>query len=115
MTLLTSRTSPGKPAFMFSIRRTITLLATCALAVCLVAPAAALAQGGGSDAEDNYVLDVPDAGQGAGENEGDSNDAGVPAAAADSADDGGLPILLIILAGTALAGASIAIMRRQKK
>jgi hypothetical protein len=94
---------------MFSFRRTITLLATCALAICLCAPAAALAQGGGeSDAGVNYELDVPNAGQ----NENDQGD--VPAGAADSADDGGLPILLIILAGTALAGATIAIMRRQK-
>jgi hypothetical protein len=91
---------------MFSLRRTITLLATCALALFVLAPAA-LAQNGGSDAGDNYVLEeIP---QGQGENEGD-----VPAGTADSADDGGLPILLIILAGTALAGASIAIMRRQK-
>jgi hypothetical protein len=91
---------------MFSFRRTITLLATCALAVFVLAPAAS-AQNGGSDAGDNYVLeDIP---QGQENNQGD-----VPAGAADSTDDGGLPILLIILAGTALVGASIAIMRRQK-
>jgi hypothetical protein len=102
---------------MYSLRRTFTLLAICALAAFLVAPAAAPAQGG-SDAGNNYVLDVPATGSGgegskgssAGSNEGGS----VPAAAADGADEGGLPILLIILGVTALAGASIAIIRRQK-
>ena len=119
MTLLTSRTSPGQLAFMFSLSRTITLLAICALAACLVAPAVASAQ---TPAEETYV--IPDqgagdgngapAGGGGGSGGGENGSGGVPAAAADSADEGGLPILLVVLAGTALAGASIAIMRRQK-
>ena len=69
-------------------------------------------------AEENYVLNVPDAGADAGADGsggGQEDGAGATAAAADSADEGGLPILLIVLAGTALAGAIIAIMRRQQK
>ena len=117
MTLLTSPASPARPAFMFSLRRTFMLLASCALAACLVAPAATLAQDN-SDAGNNYVLDVPETGSDGegskGSNAGSDEGGSVPAAAADGADEGGLPILLIILGGTALAGATIAIIRRQK-
>lgn len=100
---------------MFSLPRTITLLAICALGLAVVLPGSALA----APAEEEYVLDLPSAGSnpgGAGEGggggaQGDGSSAAK--AAVNSADEGGLPILLIILAGTALAGASIAIMRRQ--
>lgn len=117
MTLLTSRPSPAWPAFMFTTSRTSTLLAICVLAACLVAPAAALAQAPG---EEQYQFQAPSAGNdtsantGGQQGDGDQGSAGVPAAAADSADEGGLPILLVVLTGTALAGAAIAIMRRQK-
>ncbi len=100
---------------MFSPKRTLTLLVTCLLAALVAAPAAAVA----APAEEEYVLDLPSAGsedpgaKGRG-GKADERTGGVPAAAADSADEGGLPVLLVILAGTALAGASIAIMRRQK-
>lgn len=101
---------------MFRLSRTITLLAICALAAWVIAPAA-LAQDK-APGEETYILDVPEAGNGEasgqGSQGGSNEGAGVPAAAADGADEGGLPILLIILAGTALAGATIAIMRRQK-
>ncbi len=107
MTLLTSRTSPGQLAFMYSRSRTILLLAICALAAALLAsPIGASAQAPAdetylvqSPSDETYVVDTPNAGNQAG-----------------SDDDGGsgLPILLVILAGTALAGASIAIMRKQK-
>ena len=103
---------------MVSFRRTITLLATCVLAACLAAPAAVLAQ---TPPEETYVLGDPSAGsdgdaQGQadeGQSGSEEDSGGVPAAAADSADEGGLPILLIILAGTALAGATIAIIRKR--
>jgi hypothetical protein len=121
MTLLTSRPSRGlrtaKPRSMFSLPRTITLLAICALVACAIAPVAASAQGGDSPAGENYVLDVPEAGNGGGETDGDSQkgsgDTGVPAAAADSADEGGLPILLLVLVATAAVGVGIAIVRRR--
>jgi hypothetical protein len=101
---------------MFSFSRTITLLAICALGLTLVVPAIANA----APAEEEYVLDLPSAGSnpggagdgGGGSAKGDGSNAAE--AAVDSADEGGLPILLIVLAGTALAGASIAIMRRQR-
>jgi hypothetical protein len=116
MTLLTSRPSPARPAFMFSVSRTTTLLAIVALAACLVAPVGASAQS--APGEEQYKFEPPTAGEGgeaaADDGQGDQGSSGVPAAAADSADDGGLPILLIVLAGTALAGAAIAIIRRQK-
>jgi hypothetical protein len=102
---------------MFRLPRTITLLALCVLAACAIAPVGASAQDGDSPAGENYVLDVPDAGNG--EASGDqgsqkgSGDAGVPAAAADSADEGGLPILLLVLVATAAVGAGIAIVRRR--
>ena len=117
MTLLTCPNSPASPDPMFTFPRTITLLAICALGTFALAPAVATA----APAEEEYVLDLPSAGnegQGAAKGGGqgaDEGSGGVPAAAADSADEGGLPILLVILAGTALAGASIAIMRRQKQ
>ena len=121
MTLLTSRASPGlpylRPASMFSLPRTATLLAICALVAAAIVPSAALAQGGKSPAGENYVLDVPDAGNGGGQGgqgSGGSDDgSSVPAAAAEGTDDGGLPILLIVLAGAALVGAGIAIARRR--
>lgn len=101
---------------MFSLPRTITLLAICALAVCAIAPVAASAQGEDSPAGENYVLDVPDAGNDGTGDQGSqkgSNETGVPAAAADSADEGGLPILLLVLVATAAVGAGIAIVRRR--
>jgi hypothetical protein len=102
---------------MFTLSRTTTLLAICALAAFLLAPAAASAQG--APGEEQYKFEPPTAGSGGAPGEGsqggtDEGSGGVPAAAADSADDGGLPILLVVLAGTALAGAAIAIIRRQK-
>jgi len=115
MTLLPFRTSSPLMARMFSIPRTITLLAICALGLAAVAPVAATA----APADEEYVLELPSAGdnpEGAGGSggSGGGGSSNAAAAAVDSADEGGLPILLVVLAGTALAGASIAIMRRQR-
>lgn len=102
---------------MFTLSRTITLLAICALAAAAFVPAATAAER--SPAAETYVLDDVEAGNGGAggsgqDSQGGSGDgAGVPAAAADSADEGGLPILLIVLVGTAAVGAGIAILRRR--
>ena len=92
---------------MSRIKRTTTLLLVCALALAAV-PAAAVAQG--EPAGEQYVLDVPQGGNGDGS--GEKSDS-VAAAATEGADDGGLPILLVVLVGTAAIGAGIAIMRRR--
>ena len=95
---------------MSRIKRTTTLLLVCALALAAV-PAAALAQD--EPAGDQYVLDVPEGGNGEGAESGDGKSDSVAAAATEGADDGGLPILLVVLVGTAAIGAGIAIMRRK--
>jgi hypothetical protein len=96
---------------MSRIKRTTTLLLVCALALAAV-PAAAVAQD--DPAGDQYVLDVPEGGNGEGADGGsDEKSDSVAAAATEGADDGGLPILLVVLVGTAAIGAGIAIMRRK--
>jgi len=98
---------------MSRIKRTSTLLLVCALALAAV-PAAAVAQD--EPAGDQYVLDVPEGGNGEGAagGSGDEKSDSVAAAATEGADDGGLPILLVVLVGTAAIGAGIAIMRRKR-
>jgi hypothetical protein len=95
---------------MSRIKRTTTLLLVCALALAAV-PAAAIAQD--EPAGDQYVLDVPEGGNGEGAGSGDGKSDSVAAAATEGADDGGIPILLVVLVGTAAIGAGIAIMRRK--
>ena len=95
---------------MSRIKRTTTLLLVCALALAAV-PTAALAQD--EPAGDQYVLDVPEGGNGEAAGSGDGKSDSVAAAATEGADDGGLPILLVVLVGTAAIGAGIAIMRRK--
>lgn len=109
--LLPFRTSFRLSAPMSRIKRTLPLLLVCAFA--LAVPAAATAQD--EPAGDQYVLDVPEGGNGEGAagGNGDEESDSVAAAATESADDGGLPILLVVLVGTAAIGAGIAIMRRK--
>ena len=85
----------------------------CALALAVGIPAAAYAQS--DPAIEQYDLDVPEGGngQGADDGSGEKSDS-VGVAATEGADDGGLPILLVVLIGTAAVGAGIAIMRRKK-
>jgi hypothetical protein len=112
--LLPFRTSCRLLAPMSRIKRTTTLLLVCALALAVGVPAAAVAQD--EPAGDQYVLDVPEGGNGEGAagGSGDDRSDSVAAAATEGADDGGLPILLVVLVGTAAIGAGIAIMRRKK-
>jgi hypothetical protein len=121
--LLPFRTSFSLTALMDQLRRTTTLSLACALALLAAAvPAAAIAASSPSGGQ--YVLEQPSAGEnGSGTAEGQSGDAGsdrgstdraLTGIAADSADDGALPILLIVLVGTAAVGAGIAILRRRR-
>ena len=105
---------------MLRLSRITTLLLACALALALAGPAALAAD---SSAGEEYVLEVPTGGNGAeaGESAGGSDsgtggsaDRGTVGIAAGSADEGGLPILLVVLAGTAAIGVCIAIMRRRR-
>lgn len=106
---------------MLRLPRITTLLLACALALALAGPAAALAVD--SSAGEEYVLEVPTGGNGAeradgaggsDSGSGGSADRGTVGIAAGSADEGGLPILLVVLAGTAAIGVCIAIMRRRR-
>jgi hypothetical protein len=107
------------------IRLTPTTLVALVCALTLAVPATAIAQG--APANEEYVLEAPAAGddggsatgggQGDGKgrtgSEGSGSDS-LTGVAAGSTDEGGLPILLIVLAGTAVAGAAIAITRRRR-
>jgi hypothetical protein len=107
------------------IRLNPTTLVALVCALVLVLPALpAAAQSG--PASEEYVLEAPAAGDdegaapggqadrnGRGDSEGSSSDS-LTGIAAGSTDEGGLPILLFVLAGTAVAGAAIAIARRRR-
>jgi hypothetical protein len=103
---------------MDRLLRTTKLYVVCGLALVLIAPAALAA----SPAKEEYVPDIPTAGSdgGAAATEDSrsggtpNDDAGALNGVASSGDDGGLPILLVVLAGTAVVGAGIAIMRRSR-
>jgi len=105
--------------------RTITLLLALLGSLAVLGPATAAA----APAQEEYVLDLPSAGEDersadpGRQAEGDGRGPAGIAAAADpetvsgiaaNGDGGGLTILLVILAGTALAGASIAIVKAAK-
>lgn len=105
---------------MNSIALRSLLAAVAVAAAVMLAPSVSTA----APASEEYVLDFPSAGEkdggGSGESQRDPSEAGsedgskaVTGIAADSASDGGLPILLVVLAGTAAAGAGIAIVRRR--
>jgi hypothetical protein len=104
------------------IRLNPTTLVALVCALTLALPAAAF---GEAPASDEYVLDAPAAGDEAtGAAGGGQNDDGsgrsrggsdsLTGIAAGSSDEGGLPILLLVLAGTAVAGTVIAITRRRR-
>lgn len=123
MNLLPLPTPFRLTALMSRFSRPTTLLLACVLALVAAGPATALAADSDSSAGDIYVLDTPEAGNESGavpagaengSSSGSEGDSGTVAAAAGSADDGGLPILLVVLAGTAIIGIAIAIMRRKR-
>ena len=106
------------------IRLIPTTLVALVCALTLAVPAIAVA----GPASDEYVLDAPaagnDDGSAAGAAQGDdgngrggsggSGSDSLTGIAAGSTDEGGLPVLLLVLAGTAVAGAAIAITRSRR-
>ena len=105
------------------IRPNPTTLVALVCALALAVPATAMA----APADEEYVLDAPAAGNdegpaaggGQGDDEGRGGSGGsgsdsLTGVAAGSTDEGGLPILLLVLGGTAVAGAAIAITRRRR-
>lgn len=107
------------------IRLNPTTLVALVCALTLALPATAAAQD--APANEEYVLEAPAAGEDDGAAAGGGRDDGngrggsgesgsdsLTGIAAGSTDEGGLPILLLVLAGTAVAGAAIAITRRRR-
>lgn len=90
------------------------------MALVATAPATAVAAAPSSE---QYKLELPSAGPDDGSAEGQTGGSGAGTdqtstdrpltGIAESADDGALPILLVVLLGTAALGAGIAIMRRR--
>jgi hypothetical protein len=107
------------------IRLSPTTLVALVCVLTLAVPATAIGQE--APANEEYVLEAPAAGddggaatgggQGGADGRAGSDGSGsdsLTGVAAGSTDEGGLPILLIVLAGTAVAGAAIAITRRRR-